>query len=75
MPTKRKTQRRSVLRSGSQTSEPIELTEYNIVQRDDIYALLRNSKTGKKEVWVHNQNFAGYCIRIGRKNYEFVRSL
>lgn len=63
--------RREIIKSGAQTSVPIELTEYVIVQKEGNRFILRN-KEGKKEVWIHNQDFAGYVIRIGHNNYEFL---
>jgi hypothetical protein len=67
--------RRITIKSGSQTSEPIELTDYVIVQKRGNEIILRDTVLNKRELWTHNQNFAGYCIRIGKKNFEFVSSL
>lgn len=59
----------------SQRSEPIELTDYVIQHRHGEEITLRDTKTNYRELWVHNQDFAGYVIRIGEENFEFVRRL
>lgn len=66
---------RQIVKSGSQTSEPIELTDYVVVQKKGNEIVLRDTKLNKKELWSHSQDFAGYCVRIGQKNYEFVRTI
>lgn len=64
--------RREVIKTGAQTIEPIELTKYVISHRRGKDAILRNTETGKLEWWTHNQDCAGYVIRIGHNNYEFL---
>ena len=66
--------RREIIHRGSQVSEPIELTNHVIVQKRGKDYILRD-ETGKLTLWVHNQDYAGYVIRIGRRNYEYVTSL
>lgn len=66
--------RREIIKTGSQISEPIELTEYVIVRKKGDDYVLRDSILNKKEVWTYKQDCAGYCVRIGNKNYEFVTS-
>lgn len=64
---------------GSQTREPIEDTEYELLEfveyssgRD---AILINKETKTRELWVQRDDFAGYVIEINGKGFEFVRSL
>jgi len=64
---------------GSQTREPIEDTEYELLEfvkypsgRD---AILLNKETGIKELYVERDDFAEYVIEIDGKGFEFVRSL
>ena len=66
---------RKVEKHGSQISEPIELTDYVIVQKRGEDIVLRDTRLDKKELWAYSQYFAGYCVRVGKKNFEFVRSL
>lgn len=59
---------------GSQNREPIKDTDYRIWSepyQGDV--ILQDIETGTLELWHVNNHFAGYVIRIGRWNYEFVR--
>lgn len=75
---------------GSQIREPIEETEYKIQFRDEHLVLsetgaaqfedgpevvLLNTITGKEELWVERDHFAGYVVEIDGKGFEFVRTL
>lgn len=72
---KKTTKRQGVIKTGSQTSEPIELTHYTIShKRGERDMILLNTETGNLEWWTHSQDAAGYVIRIGDKNYEFINS-
>lgn len=70
-----KSTRREIKISGSQISEPIELTDLVIVQTLGKDYILREKNSNKRELWVHNDNFAGYCVRIGNRNFEFAHTL
>jgi hypothetical protein len=61
---------------GSQKRETIFEAGYSvarIISDDEI--VLQEKETGKMELWVKNDHFAGYVIEYLGKGYEFVRSL
>jgi hypothetical protein len=63
---------------GSQAREPLADTDYKFVSfvpDMPATALLEDKETGKRELWVENDHFAGYTIEIDGKGYEFVRSV
>jgi len=64
---------------GSQTREPIEDTENELLEfveylsgRD---AILLNTENGIKELYIERVDYAGYVVVIDGKGFEFVRSL
>jgi len=68
-----------IIRVGSQTREPIEDTEYELLEFIEYPsgqdAVLLNKETGIKELYVEKDDFAGYVIEIDGRGFEFVRSL
>ena len=60
---------------GSQARENINDTDYEVFTRWNGAVVLRDKKTGAKELWQANNHFAGYTIQIGRWGYEFIRSV
>jgi len=66
-------------RISSQIREPIESTEYKLLELIEYpsgrEAVLLNTETQVKELYVERDDFAGYVIVIDRKGFEFVRSL
>jgi len=59
---------------GSQTRESYSEAGYRIIRLYKGEALLEDS-TGKKELWVRNNHFAGYVVEIAGVGYEFVESI
>jgi hypothetical protein len=64
-----------ITRRGSQTREPIEDTDYEVVSKTEDEVILKDKETGKKEVWVEKDDFAGYVIEIGGRGYEFTHGV
>ncbi len=75
---------------GSQTRELLKDTDYVVQFIDEHLVLseagiqclesgpevvLLNQVTGKEELWVRNDDFAGYVIEINGMGFEFVRGL
>jgi hypothetical protein len=68
-----------ITKRGSQNREPIEDTSYVILktwpQVDLGHVVLRDADTGRDELWVKRDDYAGYVIEINGRGYEFVRGL
>lgn len=64
-----------ITRRGSQTREPIGDTDYEVVSKTGNEVILKDKETGEKEVWVENDDFAGYVIEIGGRGYEFTHGV
>lgn len=60
---------------GSQTREKLEDTKYTLLEQTRSDAILLNTKTNIKELWVKRDDHAGYVIEINGIGYEFVRSI
>ena len=67
---------------GSQTREPIEETEYELLELVEYLeypsgrdAILLNKKTGAKELFTERDDFAGYVIEINGTGFEFIRQI
>ena len=63
-------------RRGSQYREQLEESDYRVHERrSDTEVILVDTDTGLHELWVMNDDFAGYVIEIDGKGYEFVSSV
>jgi hypothetical protein len=62
---------------GSQSRESLEESGYKIVyfikECGDKAVILEYIEDGIKEIWILNDQVAGYCIEINGEGYEFVR--
>ena len=58
---------------GSQKRETLRESGLQLIACNGKEAVLSNS--GKAEMWVLNDDFAGYVIEINGQGYEFMRSL
>jgi hypothetical protein len=62
-------------RIGSQIRQHISYTEYRLLTVLDRQAIIEDTETGKKELWLVSDYNPGYTLQIGRWGYEFARSL
>lgn len=64
-----------ITQRGSQSREPLADTDYKFICfTEPATALLEDKITGRRELWVENDHYAGYVIEIDGKGYEFVTS-
>jgi hypothetical protein len=68
---------------GSQFRETLEETDYKVVSHvksnphisgDRDTVVLQDTDTGVQELWVANNDHAGWTVEIDGVGYEFVRS-
>jgi hypothetical protein len=57
---------------GSQKRETLNEAQYTFVKRVGPRVIVLADEDGKLEVWIANNNHAGYTIQVGRWGYEFV---
>ena len=62
-----------ITKRGSQNREPIGDTEYKVSSALSAGQVVLVDEVGRCELWIANDNFAGYVIEIGGIGYEFVR--
>ncbi len=60
---------------GSQKRESLKESGYKVLRRSKDEAVLEDRETGKAELWIANDDFAGYVIEIAGVGHEFARSL
>lgn len=61
---------------GFQRREPIEDTDYVVSSALPAgRMILKDITTGKCELWIGNDDYAGYVVVIGGRGYEFIKSL
>lgn len=60
---------------GSQNRETLKASGYKLISRPSPGEVVLESDIGQKELWVANDDYAGYVIEIGGWGYEFVRSV
>jgi hypothetical protein len=60
---------------GSQKREPLSESGYELIKMSRKEVILKDRDSGKQELWVKNDDYAGYVIEINGKGYEFVRSI
>ena len=60
---------------GSQTRETYKEAGYEIVSASDDGEVVLKNEDGGYELWVQNDDFAGYVVEIGGIGYEFITSV
>lgn len=60
---------------GSQVRENIDEAGYKIICKVDDGYYLQEVITGKAELWIENDHYAGYVVVIDGKGHEFVRTI
>ena len=60
---------------GSQKRELLAESGMELVSENGNGALLKSKIDGNVELWMQNDDFAGYVIEIDGVGYEFIRTI
>ena len=60
---------------GSQKRETLQEAGFELVEKSDNQVILKEIETLNLELWVKNDDYAGYVVEIDGIGYEFAVSL
>jgi hypothetical protein len=63
-----------MIKVGSQMREKIEDTDLRVIM-SEVDQIIAEDEGGNRELWVLNDDFAGYVLVVNGLGYEFVRSV